>query len=76
MNREKSLFFDVLKFTLILLLYYNMISWKRCFMVTILVVEDNENARLLTEARLKRYYNVVTAKNGEEALDIFLLKGQ
>lgn len=45
-------------------------------MVTILVVEDNENARLLTEARLKRYYNVVTAKNGEEALDIFLLKGQ
>lgn len=76
MNREKSLFFDVLKFTLILLLYYNMISWKSCFMVTILVVEDNENARLLTEARLKRYYNVVTAKNGEEALDIFLLKGQ
>lgn len=40
-------------------------------MVTILVVEDNENARLLTEARLKRYYNVVTAKDGSEALDIF-----
>lgn len=40
-------------------------------MVTILVVEDNENARLLTEARLKRYYKVVTAKDGSEALDIF-----
>lgn len=40
-------------------------------MVTILVVEDNENTRILTEARLKRYYNVITAKNGEEALDLF-----
>ncbi|MGN1398774.1 MAG: response regulator transcription factor [Erysipelotrichaceae bacterium] len=40
-------------------------------MVTILVVEDNDNSRLLTEARLKRYYNVITAKNGSEALDIF-----
>lgn len=40
-------------------------------MVTILVVEDNDNARLLTEARLKRYYNIVTAKDGEEALTIF-----
>lgn len=43
-------------------------------MVTILVVEDNENTRLLTEARLKKYYNVITAKNGEEALDIFYEK--
>lgn len=40
-------------------------------MVTILVVEDNEHTRLLTEARLKRYYNVVVAKNGSEALDVF-----
>lgn len=40
-------------------------------MVTILVVEDNEHTRLLTEARLKRYYDVVTAENGSEALDIF-----
>ena len=40
-------------------------------MVTILVVEDNENTRLLTEARLKKYYNVVTAENGSIALDIF-----
>lgn len=40
-------------------------------MVTILVVEDNEHTRLLTEARLKRYYNVITAENGSEALDIF-----
>lgn len=40
-------------------------------MVTILVVEDNESTRLLTEARLKKYYNVVTAENGSIALDIF-----
>lgn len=40
-------------------------------MVTILVVEDNEHTRLLTEARLKRYYNVITAENGSDALDIF-----
>jgi len=43
-------------------------------MVTILVVEDNEHTRLLTEARLKRYYNVVVAQNGSEALDIFYEK--
>lgn len=43
-------------------------------MVTILVVEDNEHTRLLTEARLKRYYNVITAENGSEALDIFYEK--
>ena len=40
-------------------------------MVTILVVEDNEHTRMLTEARLKKFYNVVTAENGAEALDIF-----
>ena len=40
-------------------------------MITVLVVEDNENTRILTEARLKKYYNVVTAQNGSEALDIF-----
>lgn len=40
-------------------------------MVTILVVEDNEHTRMLTEARLRKYYNVVTAENGSEALDIF-----
>lgn len=40
-------------------------------MVTILVVEDNDNTRLLTEARLKKEYNVLTATNGEEALDVF-----
>lgn len=43
-------------------------------MVSILVVEDNENTRILTEARLKKYYNVVTAENGEEALNIFYEK--
>lgn len=43
-------------------------------MVTILVVEDNENTRILTEARLKKYYHVITAQNGEEALDIFYEK--
>lgn len=40
-------------------------------MVTILVVEDNEHTRMLTEARLKKFYTVVTAENGAEALDIF-----
>ncbi len=40
-------------------------------MVTILVVEDNEHTIMLTEARLKKFYNVVTAENGAEALDIF-----
>jgi len=40
-------------------------------MVTILVVEDNEHTKLLTETRLKRYFNVVSASNGSEALDIF-----
>lgn len=39
-------------------------------MITILVVEDDENARLLTEAHLYKKYNVVTCCNGEEALDI------
>lgn len=43
-------------------------------MVTILVVEDNENTRILTEARLKKYYNVVVAENGKKALDIFYEK--
>lgn len=38
-------------------------------MVTVLVVEDNKNTRLLTEAKLRKYYNVVSAENGEEALD-------
>ena len=40
-------------------------------MVTILVVEDNEHTRMLTEARLKKYYNVITAENGSIALNIF-----
>lgn len=40
-------------------------------MVTILVVEDNEHTRMLTEARLKKFYSVVTCENGEQALDIF-----
>lgn len=43
-------------------------------MVTILVVEDNEHTRLLTEARLKKFYNVITCQNGSEALDIFYEK--
>ena len=41
------------------------------FLVTILVVEDNKHTRLLTEARLKKIYHVVTAENGSQALDIF-----
>ncbi len=39
-------------------------------MATILIVEDDANARLLTEANLKRFYNTLTAANGKEALSI------
>lgn len=39
-------------------------------MATILIVEDDANARLLTQANLKRFYNTLTAENGREALDI------
>ena len=37
-------------------------------MATILVVEDDKHTRLLTCARLKPYYAVAEAENGEEAL--------
>ena len=40
-------------------------------MATILIVEDDENTRLLTKARLKSYYDILTANDGEEALNIF-----
>lgn len=40
-------------------------------MATILIVEDEKNIRLLTAARLKPYYAVLSACDGEEALDIF-----
>lgn len=43
-------------------------------MITILVVEDDKNTRLLTEAQLRKYYNIVSAENGEEALDIIYSK--
>ena len=43
-------------------------------MVTILLVEDDENIRLLTYSYLKNQYNVLTAKDGEEALDIIYSK--
>lgn len=43
-------------------------------MATILVVEDDANTRLLTTARLKPYYTVLTAENGQEAIDIFYNK--
>lgn len=39
-------------------------------MATILVAEDDRNMRLLTSARLKDYYTVHTACDGEEALEI------
>lgn len=39
-------------------------------MALILVVEDDRNMRLLTSARLKDFYTVKTACDGEEALDI------
>lgn len=40
-------------------------------MATILVVEDNKNTQILTRARLQSHYTVITANDGEEALDIF-----
>lgn len=40
-------------------------------MAVILVVEDDTNSRILTAARLKPYYTVLTACDGEEALDVF-----
>lgn len=40
-------------------------------MATILIVEDEKNIRLLTAARLKTSYTVLTACDGNEAIDIF-----
>lgn len=40
-------------------------------MVTILVVEDDQSIRILTTARLKTHFNVLTAADGEEAIDVF-----
>ena len=40
-------------------------------MANVLIVEDDKNTRLLTAARLKPYYTVLTACDGEEALDLF-----
>ena len=39
-------------------------------MITVLVVEDNQNTKLLTEAHLNKKYNVVTCNDGEQALDV------
>lgn len=39
-------------------------------MATILVVEDDKHTRLLTCARLKPYYTVAEAENGEKALKL------
>ena len=39
-------------------------------MATILIVEDDRNMRLLTSARLRDFYTVRTACDGEEALSI------
>lgn len=40
-------------------------------MTTILIVEDDKNARILTKTRLKPYYHVIEAINGEEAINLF-----
>jgi len=39
-------------------------------MITILIVEDDENTMLLTKTRLRDKYNVLTAENGEKALEV------
>lgn len=40
-------------------------------MAVILIVEDDKNTRILTAARLKPYYHIITANDGVEALDKF-----
>ena len=40
-------------------------------MANILVVEDDENMRILLNARLKNKYKVTLAKDGKEALELF-----
>ena len=40
-------------------------------MANILVVEDDENMRILLNARLKNKYNVTLARDGKEALACF-----
>ncbi len=40
-------------------------------MATILIVEDDDSARFLTETVLKREYRTLTAANGREALELF-----
>lgn len=40
-------------------------------MTTILIAEDDKSTRILTAARLKPHYAVVTACDGKEALDIY-----
>lgn len=39
-------------------------------MATVLIVEDDKNTRLLTEARLKNHYKVLCATDGKNALDV------
>ncbi|MBR3152329.1 MAG: response regulator transcription factor [Clostridia bacterium] len=39
-------------------------------MVTILVVDDNYNTRLITKTNLEDKYKILTAKDGKEALEI------
>lgn len=43
-------------------------------MATILVVEDDRNTRILTQARLQPYFDVLTAEDGQQAIDIFYQK--
>jgi DNA-binding response OmpR family regulator len=39
-------------------------------MATVLIVEDDKNTQLLTAARLKPYFNIICAGDGQEALDM------
>lgn len=44
-----------------------------CTIPTILIVEDNEDYLLLVQTRIKKLFNgtILTAKNGQEALEIY-----
>lgn len=47
------------------------VEYKELFMAVILIVEDDESMRQLMSAKLEKRYDVLTAANGLEALDVF-----
>ncbi len=54
----------------IIIFMYTRSIKKVNYMVTVLLIEDDVNARLVTKLHLRNEYNVLEASNGIEALDI------